>query len=237
MGAKRAKTEKSNKTKIVILIISIICIIVGIILFIKINKRTENNTTNNITSNIIVDNNDNTSESKIKAYIVETQKTEIVTNGAKYNSSIKVYCEKGNIESITHNGLAFEGTDLNEDGTYKIVMKPEGNLDNITATITIDTVVPKIRIDNKVITGVGIVYKLGTKATVEEAKEKYTKALLVECNSNGEIINNKEPIDITEDLKNDGYTLTQKGIYKIQLLDENNNQIEFIGKDNAFKIR
>ncbi len=239
MRSRRAKTEKSNKTKIAILII-LMCMVtgIGVLLFIRTNGKNEeeNSLTNNTIQDTIIDNNENTSEPKIKAYIVKKQKSEIVTNGATYNSNIKVYGERGNIESITHNGLVFEGTDLNEDGTYTIVMKPEGDLENITATITIDTVIPQLRIDNKVITGVGIVYKLGTKATLEEGKEKFTKALLVECDSMGDIIK-KDPIDITKDLKNEGYTFNQKGIYKIQLLDENNNQIEFIGKDNAFKIR
>ena len=121
MRSRRAKTEKSNKTKIAILII-LMCMVtgIGVLLFIRTNGKNEeeNSLTNNTIQDTIIDNNENTSEPKIKAYIVKKQKSEIVTNGATYNSNIKVYGERGNIESITHNGLVFEGTDLNKDGTY-----------------------------------------------------------------------------------------------------------------------
>ena len=244
MRSRRAKTEKSNKTKIAILII-LMCMVtgIGVLLFIRTNGKNEeeNSLTNNTIQDTIIDNNENTSEPKIKAYIVKKQKSEIVTNGATYNSNIKVYGERGNIESITHNGLVFEGTDLNKDGTYIVTIIPDNDTNSsYTVTFTIDTVVPTVQLNGKTIMGTSTTCKRGGIISLEGGKgtNKFTTALLVKYTSTGEATT--ETIDITAELKGSGYTvpttLKAGDYYRVHLLDDKGNLIEFNGGD-TLRIR
>lgn len=84
-----------------------------------------------------------------------------------------------------------------------------------------------LTIDNKDIWE-GKRYNVGTLLELKDKKNanRFSKAVVIKCDENYDIIETEEPIDITLKLKDKGYTFNETGIYLIQLFDENNNQIK-----------
>lgn len=241
MRYNREKESNINKVKITISILIIIVIICGIILIITQSKetKTSNNNETNILSDIntVYDNGEIT-ESAIMAYIKETDTNKKLENGDRLNNNISVYCNKGSIVEITHNGNIIEEADLNEDGEYIITMKPNNQNENVSIAITINKTKSAVVINGDDIV-MGETYNINSIITIKEKNEidRIAKALLIKCNTNYEQDNTTDPIDITRDLKNEGYTIDKIGIYKIQFLDENNNDMEFVGSNRCFKVR
>lgn len=236
MSGKRTKTDKINIKKIIIIVALLIIILASVaIAIIKISKQDRNNSNSIIENTTAIETGE---RPQIRAYFEDTKASEEVKDGAIFNENISIYWRNSELESITHNGNPYEGTKLNDEGTYIITIKPNDGTNNITKTVTIDTEVPKLEINNEDIIQ-GKHYKIGAILTLKDKKgiNKIEKAVLVSCNGNYEIDKEKEPIDITQELKQDGYTFNQKGLYKIQLLDKNNNQLEFSVKDVGFRIR
>ena len=236
MSGKRSKTDKINIKKISIIVVFLIVILSCVaIAIIKISNQ-ESNNSNSIENSS--GNNETSVKPQIRAYFEDTKASEEIKDGEIFNENISIYWRNGELVSITYNGNTYEGTKLNDDGTYVITMKPDDGTENITRTVTIDTEVPTLEIDNESIIH-GKHYKIGAVVTLKDKKgiDKIEKAVLVSCNGNYEIDKEAETIDITEELKKDGYTFNQKGLYKIQLLDKNDNQIEFNVKDIGFRVR
>lgn len=84
-----------------------------------------------------------------------------------------------------------------------------------------------LTIDNKSIWE-GIHYNTGEILQLKDSSyiDKFSKAVLIECDENYDIIEAKMPIDITSSLKDKGYTFNETGIYLIQLFDKNNNEVK-----------
>ena len=178
---------------------------------------------------------------QLKAYVVKTQNIVNVKDKDTFNSTLKLSCERGTIQGITLNGSAFEGTDLNKDGTYIVTIIPDNDTNSsYTVTFTIDTVVPTVQLNGKTIMGTSTTCKRGGIISLEGGKgtNKFTTALLVKYTSTGEATT--ETIDITAELKGSGYTvpttLKAGDYYRVHLLDDKGNLIEFNGGD-TLRIR
>ena len=70
-------------------------------------------------------------------------------------------------------------------------------------------------------------YNVGATLKLKDSNnvDIFSRAILIECDENYDIIEAKTPIDITTSLKDKGYTFNETGIYLIQLFDKNNSQL------------
>lgn len=222
MRAKREKIENKKRIKPLSIIICLIVVIIPIsLLVLKMNKK-ENKHNN---TNSIIDISKETQTPQIMAYITESKQNEVIKDGAKFSSSILVYSNKGNIENITHNNLEFQGTKLTEEGTYVITMKPNNGEHNMSVTITLDIVKPVIKIGDQELIGLNIIKEIDSVITLKEGKDKFTKAELITYNKKNEPDTTIAPIDITTELKSDGYKISTQGRYNIILLNENGEEV------------
>ena len=218
----RAKREKQKKIKIIPIIL-VVLVITAIIAGMYIIKKTNyGNNTNEVISNTTI----NEINTRIMAYIYKNGKNEELTDGKTYESNLLIYGKGGQIESITYNGSEFQGTELKDDGTYVITMKPDDNTSNISTTIKIEQIKPILQIGDNELNRKNIVRKIDSVVKLKEeiAKDKFTKAELIACDKNGVENTEVEVVDITSEIKEDGYKLS-KGRYKIKLLDGNNEEV------------